>query len=171
VYKTVTVIGLGSLGGFLTKYISELSYVRNITLVDFDTVEGKNVFDSIYNYTNIGEYKVDALYDIIKDDVAVTKLNQKYIEGQTYLPESDLVIDCRDVVCDRDREIDVRFYIAEKSLVIDCRKTVRNVCSYDGHYSIQLTKSEINKAAFYSAQIIESGHIKDMIKNKSDTKN
>jgi hypothetical protein len=42
---------------------------------------------------------------------------------------------------------------------------VRNKQCYDGSYSINLSKSEINKAAFFAAQIIESGEIKHMISN------
>ena len=165
-YHKVTVIGLGTLGGFLCKNISELDFVKEIIVVDPDIVEGRNVFKSIYKSSHIGEYKVDALADIIGDDVAVTKICQAYIEGITLLPKSDLVIDCRDIVCDRQTEIDIRFYISEKVLIIDCRKNVRNKQCYDGAYSINLSKSEINKAAFFAAQIIESGDIKHMMINR-----
>ncbi len=165
-YNKVTVLGLGTLGGFLCKNISELDCVKELIIVDHDIVEGKNVFQSIYSSTNIGEYKVNALADIINDDVAVTKINQCYVEGTTSLPKSDLVIDCRDVVCNRKTEIDVRFYISGKILIIDCRQNVYNKQSYNGAYSVNLTKGEINKATFFASQIIENGDIKNMILNK-----
>ena len=165
-YNKVTVIGLGTLGGFLCKNISELDCVKELTIIDHDVVEGKNVFKSIYSSSHIGEYKVNALADIIDDDVAVTKINQSYREGKTILPKSDLVIDCRDVVCNRKTEIDVRFYISGKILIIDCRQNVYNTQSYEGSYSVSLTKGEINKAAFFASQIIENGDIKNMISNK-----
>lgn len=168
-YRKVTVIGLGTLGGFLCKHISEFETVKKLVIVDHDTVESRNVFRSIYDPQHIGEYKVDALADMIKnnvgDDINVTKINTKYVEGTTDLPKSDLVIDCRDVVCDRISEINVRFYISHKTLVIDCRKHVKNPCVYNGSYSIELTKNEINKAAFYAAHSIASGHLDKMIKN------
>lgn len=168
-YRKVTVIGLGTLGGFLCKHISEFETVKKLVIVDHDTVESRNVFRSIYDPQHIGEYKVDALADMIKnnvgDDINVIKINTKYIEGTTELPKSDLVIDCRDEVCDRIREINVRFYISDKTLVIDCRKHVKNPCTYSGSYSIALTKNEINKAAFYAAHSIASGHLDKMIKN------
>jgi len=165
-YNTVTVIGLGTLGGFLCKNISELDCIKELTIVDYDIVEGKNVFKSIYSSSHIGEYKVNALTDIINNDVAVIKINQTYIEGITILPKSDLVIDCRDVVCDRKTEIDARFYISGTILIIDCRQNVYNKQSYNGTYSINLTKGEINKAAFFASQIIENGDLKNMISNK-----
>lgn len=165
-YNKVTVIGLGTLGGFLCKNISELDCIKELTIVDYDIVEGKNVFKSIYSSSQIGEYKVNALADIINDDVAVTKIKQTYIEGMTILPKSDLVIDCRDIVCNRKTEIDARFYISETILIIDCRQNVYNKQSYDGAYSVNLTKGEINKAAFFASQIIENGDLKNMISNK-----
>lgn len=164
-YRTVTVIGLGTLGGFLCKHLSELENIKDLIVVDHDFVEGKNIFKSIYRPSDVGEYKVDALANIINEDVTVTKIRTRYIEGITKLPSNDLVIDCRDIVCDRSEEIDVRFYISERILIIDCRKKVRNVCNYQGAYRTQLNKSEISKAAFFATQTILSGQLNEMIKN------
>lgn len=164
-YKTVTVIGLGTLGGFLCKHLSEIEKIKEVIIVDHDFIEGRNVFKSIYRPSNVGEYKVDALEEIINDDVTVTKIRKRFIEGITYLPKSDLVIDCRDIVCDRGNEIDVRFYISERILMIDCRKNVKNVCDYPGEYRTQLNKSEISKAAFFAAQTVIGGQLDEMIKN------
>ena len=102
--KKVTVIGLGTLGGFLCKHLSELENIKEIVIVDFDKIESRDVYRSIYSISNIGEYKVDALSEIIESNVTVTKLNKKYIEGKTKIPKSDLVIDCRDFVYDRHTE-------------------------------------------------------------------
>ena len=164
-YRTVTVLGLGTLGGFLCKYLAEIESIKELIIVDHDFVEGKNVFKSIYRPSDVGEYKVDALANIINNDVTVTKIRSRYIEGITKLPLNDLVIDCRDVVCDRSDEIDIRFYISERILMIDCRKKVRNVCNYQGAYTTQLNKSEISKAAFFATQTILSGQLDKMRKN------
>lgn len=164
-FRKVAVIGIGTLGGFLCKHISDLNSVKELVIIDPDIVESKNVFKSIYSPEHVGEYKVDALADIINDDVTVTTLNRKYVEGKTSLPQCNLVIDCRDVVCDRTSEIDVRFYISGRVLIIDCRKRVQNACSYDGAYAIELSKNEINRASFYAAQIIDSAEILEMMKN------
>ena len=164
-FKNIAVIGLGTLGGFLCKHISELENIKELTIIDHDTVESKNVFKAIYKFSNVGEYKTDALAEIIQDDVNVIKVRKKYIEGKISLPICDLVIDCRDFVYDRGEEIGVRFYISERVLIIDCRKKVRNVCNYEGSYRVQLSKSEINKAAFFAAQIINSDQLENMMKN------
>jgi len=166
VTKTIAVIGLGTLGGFLCKHISELEEVKQLIIVDFDIIERRNTYNSIYTLDNIGEYKVDALEDKISEDVDVIKVNKKYIEGKTKLPKADLVIDCRDYVYNRYTEIDVRLYVSNRILVIDCRKMVE-AKNYPGSYRTILTKSEINKAAFFAAQIIMSDQIDDLIKNNS----
>jgi len=165
VYRTITVIGLGTLGGFLCKHLSEMEELEELIIIDDDIVEVKNVFKSIYRSQDVGEYKVDAMSNLISNNISVKKIKSKYIDGKTKIKSTDLVIDCRDIVCDRSNDIDVRFYISEKILIIDCRKNVRNVCSYEGGYRTQLNKSEINKAAFFAAQTVFSGQLYEMTKN------
>ena len=164
--KKVTVLGLGTLGGFLCKHISELENIREIILVDNDVVERHNVVNSIYRYKDVGELKVNALADLLEDDISVTKINQKFIERKMNLPKSDLVIDCRDIVCERLGSIDLRIYLSQRILILDCRKIVRNIHEYAGRYAINLTSNEISKAAFFAAQIINSDQLEPMRKNE-----
>lgn len=164
--KKVTVIGLGTLGGFLCKHISELENIKELILVDHDIVERHNVTNSIYRYKDIGEFKVHALADLIGDNVSVTRIIDKFIEGYTILPKSDLVIDCRDIVCERTGSIDLRMYLSDRILILDFRKVVRNICEYNGHYSVNLTRGEISKAAFFASQIINGEQLPQMKKNE-----
>lgn len=164
-FKKVAIIGLGTLGGFLCKHISELESVKELIIIDYDFVETKDIYRTIYDYSKVGESKVSALKQIISDDVTVMEFNHKYIEGKTKLPKCDLVIDCRDVVCDRLGEIDVRLYISGTILILDCRKLVKNKCQYEGSYTINLSRTEINRAAFFATQIINSDQIENLIRN------
>jgi len=163
--KKVAIIGLGTLGGFLCKHISELDSVKELVIIDFDHVENKDVYRTIYDHSNIGELKVNAMKEIIGDDVTVMEFNHKYVEGKTKLPKCDLVIDCRDVVCDRLGEIAVRLYISGTVLIIDGRKRVKNKCQYAGSYTINLSRTEINKAAFFATQIINSDQLENLMRN------
>ena len=163
--KTVAIIGLGTLGGFLCKHMSELDSVKELVIIDFDHVENKDVYRTIYDHSNIGELKVNAMKEIIGDDVTVMEFNHKYVEGKTKLPKCDLVIDCRDVVCDRLGEIAVRLYISGTILIIDGRKRVKNKCQYAGSYTINLSRTEINKAAFFATQIINSDQLENLMRN------
>ena len=69
--RKILVIGVGSFGGFLCKHLSELESVKELFIVDFDSVEPKNARNSVYSISQVGEYKVDALKEIIQDDVLV----------------------------------------------------------------------------------------------------
>jgi len=160
------VIGVGSFGGFLCKHLSELESVKQLYTIDDDIVESKNVKNSIYQMSQLGEYKVDALSEIIQDEVSVLGFKTKYEEGTTKLPKADLVIDCRDVVCDRGTEIGIRFYISGRVLVIDSRKNTKCHREYKGEYNLSLTKSEIKKAAFFATQIVSSNQLNELRKNK-----
>jgi len=164
--KRIAVIGLGTLGGALCKNISEMESIDELVIVDYDNVESKNIRNSIYNASQIGETKVDALNELISNEVHVIPINMKYKEGKTPLPNCDLVIDCRDVVCNRGKEIDVRLYISGKILIIDCRKNVRTQYNYHGSYRSKLKKSELNKAGFFAAHIICSNQIQEMLSNQ-----
>ena len=163
--KRIAVIGLGTLGGALCKNISEMESIDELVIVDYDILESKNIHNSVYNASQIGEPKVDALKEIIKNDINVIPLNMKYKEGKTPLPKCDIVVDCRDVVCDRDSEIDVRLYISGKILIIDCRKNVRTIHNYEGSYRRHLSKNELNKAGFFASQIICSEELYHLKQN------
>ncbi len=165
--KRIAVIGLGTLGGALCKNISEMESIDELIIVDYDKVESKNIHNSVYKASQIGETKVDALKEIIENDVHVIPNNMKYKEGKTPLPKCDLIIDCRDIVCDRGNEIDVRLYISGKILIIDCRKNIKTQYNYEGSYRRHLSKSELNKAGFFAAQIICSDQIKNLLSNKT----
>jgi hypothetical protein len=165
--RKIIVIGVGSFGGFLCKHLSELEFVKHLYIIDDDIVEAKNIRNSVYTFSQIGEYKIDSLTELIQDEISVLGFKAKYEEGKTKLPKADLVIDCRDIVCDRATDIDIRFYISGRVLVIDSRKNIKCHREYKGKYSINLTKSEIRKAAFFAAQIINSNQLTDLRKNKS----
>jgi len=165
--EKITVIGLGTLGSALCKNISETESLDELIIVDYDIVESKNVHNSIYEAPHIGEYKVDALKDILKSNIKITPINTVYEEGKTRLPASDLIVDCRDVVCDRGSEIDVRLYISGRILIVDCRKNVKTQYNYEGSYRRQLSRNELNKAGFFAAQILCSEEIWQIKKNNS----
>lgn len=164
--RKILVIGVGSFGGFLCKHLSELDSVKQLYIVDPDIVEAKNTRNSVYSISQVGEYKVEALTNNIQNEVSVMGFKASYEEGKTKLPKSDLVIDCRDLVCDRATEIDVRLSISGTQLIIDCRKNVKCRREYRGAYSINLSKSQISKAAFFAGQIIDSYQFQDLRKSK-----
>lgn len=165
-FKNICVIGVGTLGGFVCKHLAEQENVKELTIIDDDIVQAKNIHNSIYDASSLGEYKVDFLEYLLKNLLPIKKFRHKYFEGKTKLPACDLVIDCRDELYDRFNEIDVRLFISNKNLIFDCRKQLIYTNKYKGQYTIQLTKNDLSRAGFFAAQIIGGGSIKDFMKNE-----
>lgn len=168
-YKKITVIGLGSLGGFFASYISDLEGLELLSLIDSDSVEMKNLENSIYRECDVYKKKVHSLREIIqfnKPKLQIYIFDHNFQEGSTKLPESDLVVDCRDSVCNRGNKIDIRLSISYRSLIIDCKKNVVVERERKGRYISSVTKNDIRSAAFTAFRVIDSGLIKDMIQRQ-----
>jgi hypothetical protein len=169
-YKSVAVIGLGTLGGFVAESISNLESIESLVIIDHDHVESKNISNSIYRTIDIGEDKAIALSDIISEknlDIEIIALTEKYKENKTLLPPVDLVIDCRDITYNRHGFIDIRAYISSRYLIVDCRKQVRYEKVITGRYLTQLRKDDLRNASFIISMLIYNGGINQLIKTQS----
>jgi len=166
----MTIIGLGSLGGFVTQTILGLNCLRKLTLIDFDIVEEKNLINSIYKKYDVGRYKTTSLYDIIQqqneNNIEIKIINERYEKEKSIIPETDLIIDCRDCFVDRGDEIDVKLFISSRYLVIDCRKNISYDKSYEGRYLTQLTKNDLLGASLIFISFIQDGFLDYMVKNQ-----
>ena len=168
-YQNICVIGLGTLGGFVSKYISELEEINEICIIDYDKVEDKNLTNSIYNKDHVGKYKIDSLEQIIKrDGLCITKVNERYLEGITILPKKyDLIIDCRDFTYDRHGEISFRLYISSRYLVVDCRKKVTYNSHSEGKYTSHINKIDLRYSGSMVANLVHNKYIDDLLNNES----
>ena len=165
-YKRITIIGLGTLGGFLAKSISNIEEVEQFTLIDYDHVEERNLKNQIYSMNDIGKLKTEALFNILKSkksNLKLRRVSEKYVEGITKIPPTDLVIDCRDFTYDRGSKIDVRLYISSRYLIIDCRKNVKFEKHHEGIYTSSLTKSDLEYATMSFSNLINLGFLKGLI--------
>lgn len=71
----VTVIGCGATGSWLALALAKLG-LTNITVYDFDVIESHNIPNQAYSISQIGQPKVNVLYDIIYNTTG-TKINIK----------------------------------------------------------------------------------------------
>lgn len=162
----MTVIGIGTLGGFVAEAISNLEGVEKLVVVDHDIVEVKNLSNSIYRQIDIDLLKVDALQDIISN-VEVKTFPLKFEEGKTKLPKTDLVLDCRDSTYNRGSYIDARLYISSRYLIVDCRQNVNYREQMYGRYIETLTKNDLRYASMTVGMLLHSGTIQSLISLKS----
>jgi hypothetical protein len=166
-YKSIVLIGLGSLGGFVAENLSRMKGLETLILIDHDFVNSKNIGKSIYRSRDVGKLKIQALSSLINNDnLTVKGYPVEYIEGKNYLPEHDLIIDCRDEICSRGWEIDIRFYISYKTLVIDCEKYHKVSFKQTGKYAHLLTLSELAVAASIASQYIGAKILKEFLKKQ-----
>ena len=170
VYKSIVVIGIGTLGGFVADALANLETLETLIVIDHDTVEAKNLINSIYRQIDLGVQKTEALTDIISTknpDVTVITLNEKFIEGKTKIPQCDLVLDCRDYTYDRRKEIDVRLYMSSRYLMVDCRKNVAYKVKTEGKYLVELTKQDLRYAGTLVSMLVYNKAIGTLIKEQS----
>jgi len=157
-------IGLGTIGGFLAKNLSEIESIKKLLLIDYDTVETENIKNSIYTNKDIGKLKTSVIYDRLDNKKHVKVLNEKFIEGKTKIPSFDLVLDCRDFTYNRKELIDARLYVSYRSLIIDCRKNVNYEKQHEGKYITRLTKTDLRNASLNVTTLIENGLFKKIVK-------
>jgi hypothetical protein len=168
-YKSIVIIGLGSLGGFFAENISRMDGLQTLILIDPDIIEHRNIGRSIYRKSDIGKFKVIALKEIIKhnnEDLNIITHPIEYIDNRVVTPNADLVIDCRDIVCTRDCNIDVRLYISYTTLVIDTKKNIKVNKKSNGRYIHGLRNLDLAAASIIATQIIYSGEIKELIRKQ-----
>lgn len=163
-YESICVIGVGTVGGFLCKYLSEQKSVEKITIVDYDVVSTRDIFRSVYSIGDVGEYKVVALANKLKD-VEVTVIQNKFIDRHTKLSRSDIVIDCRDVIVELDPIIDVKLYVSSKYLVVNT-KLQNNTVLVDPHSDIQLRRNQIKKLCLFASELICSEVMPEILQKK-----
>lgn len=60
------IIGCGSVGGNIAVNLARLG-VTKMVLYDFDRVESHNIANQVFRQKDIGEYKIDALAEILND--------------------------------------------------------------------------------------------------------
>lgn len=98
----ILVVGVGGVGSAVAHMLVR-SGVNNIAILDFDKIDITNVNRQMVAYqSNIGELKVDALYNQLKDinpSVNLTKYNIKIDDDTIHsidLNNFDYIIDCID---------------------------------------------------------------------------
>jgi molybdopterin/thiamine biosynthesis adenylyltransferase len=170
VFKSITVIGIGTLGAFVANAISNLETLETLIVIDHDIVETKNLTNSIYREIDVGISKCEALNDIIthkNKELTIITMEEKYIEGKTKIPPCDLVLDCRDYTYDRRKEIDVRLYISSRYLMVDCRKNVNYKIKTEGKYLVVLNKQDLRYAAGLVAMFLSNNTIDKLLKDQN----
>jgi molybdopterin/thiamine biosynthesis adenylyltransferase len=168
--EKLVLVGLGSLGSFLCEKLCKLRKLREITLIDYDIVERKNLETSNFKQSDVGLLKVDAMAKLVKatsKEIRVRKIPEKFVEGQTKIPKADLVLDTRDFNYDRGKLIDARLFLSLPYLVVDCRKNVTYHRKYEGKYPLSITREDIVDASNHAYSLIARGYLDHLLRRQS----
>ncbi len=159
----ITIIGLGSIGGFLAKCLTSINTVKKMTFIDHDIVEEKNLCRSIYRKTDIGKQKVIAAKEIIENstDICVNAMSEKY---NNQISTNNLIIDCRDTT-DKHENIPCKLSVSGRSLILDCSIKKNNV-AMNGYYREKINKSDLQNGLSDVTSIMTTSFFPQLIKNK-----
>ena len=128
------IIGCGSVGGNVAVYLARLG-VTKITLYDFDTVEPHNLANQVFRQKDVGEFKTDALLDILTEinpDVDV-KIEKDGWHGQNL---SGYVFLAPDNIDTRRQIVEQNQYNTYIKLMIDFRTELEGAQMFAADWSI-----------------------------------
>lgn len=163
----ISVVGLGSLGGFLVKNLNDIDFVKEITIVDFDDVKSHNLNNSIYTSEDIGKKKTWALWSkLLYSKKKINTITDQYVGNNINFSSSDIVIDCRDIIVPNDPQITFKTFISGHYVCI-CNRINNDSIVQDGHYTQKIDKENVKYAASKVSRIISS-KILDKILNSKD---
>jgi hypothetical protein len=153
----ISVIGLGSLGGFIVKNLSEIDFVKEITIVDFDKVQQHNLSNSIYEEDDIGKNKTSVLYNkLIYSKKKIKTITDQYVGNNIDFSSSDIIIDCRDIMPGYDPQVTFKTFISGHYLIICNKQHENDDTIYEGRYLYPLDKDVIKYAASKVSRMISS---------------
>jgi len=124
-YDYAVVVGLGGIGNWIALDLALSGQVRNLILIDPDTVEEHNLNRTIFRYCDIGAYKVDAVkYQILErranclvetyreltSPELMSKIADKVILDKSVYDHKCLVMDCRDDIYDDLLDFNCKLY-------------------------------------------------------------
>lgn len=120
--RRIDVIGAGATGSRVVLELSKLG-VENLHVWDFDTVEEHNIANQVFGNQHIGQFKVDALAEIVKRDTGnVIHVHNEKHTGDRTQPLGDVVFLLTDTMESRKQIWDGALkFRPHTSLVIETR--------------------------------------------------
>jgi len=152
--KNAIIIGCGSLGGYIAKELTEKKF--KIKLIDHDVVETRNIEQSIFDFSDVGRLKVEALRDILMYPY-VEIYPQKFEDIDINILKNFWVVNCTDMSLIRhNRYVDVKCCISENFLILDSRKQQNETFVLSGKYINKINNFHIHMASKFIARFMAS---------------
>jgi len=152
----VTILGCGSLGGFIAKELCEKNI--SLKLVDYDIVEDKNISLSLFNYEDIGQKKIIAFKNKFKNS-NIECYDSSFEGCRNLLPKDKLILNCTDRTLVDDELVNLKCCISQEFLILDARKKTNKNNFKFGYYSSNIKMEDIVKYSKYISGFILSEYI------------
>lgn len=119
--REIQIIGAGSIGSYAAIVLAKMASAFNlsVTVFDFDRVEVHNQLNQLYGPRHIGEYKVDALHEILAS-VGAPTTPVVFKAGSDFEPNG-IIVACVDSMSAREKIFSRCEYRANVPLYIDAR--------------------------------------------------
>ena len=125
-YSNAIVIGCGGIGNWVALDLALSGCVEDLYIIDPDTVEESNLNRTLFDYTDIGCYKVDSVCKQIQirrpeqnvysmkcymnDGLAKQFIAKLFNNDNTYYHSETVVVDCRDDIYDDCYQLNCKLY-------------------------------------------------------------
>ena len=166
-YSRIMIIGLGSVGSFVAQGLSYLEGLKKLILIDHDSVEQSNLSKSVYPSKYVGKNKALALKEILSNttDAKLEAYQIKISETEFTKKDIDLIIDCRDIITDKNID-SVKVSISDRILLIDGRK-ISYGKTIQGAYISEVNVLDLMNVSNIISRMVRYNSLKDLI-NKGE---
>jgi hypothetical protein len=158
--NSIAIVGVGGVGSWVA-YFFALVGVASIMLIDPDRVEEHNRNRTPFHVWHPGEYKCDALLEVIlecREDCQVETYNKRYEElspvEKQRIDNAELFFDCRDVISELDRQTPITGGYDGSEVTLHIKPDYRKVFSANEQEGYRVTPSYVVPPVFIALNIV-----------------
>lgn len=163
-YNHIAIAGVGSIGSFLAQTLATSLDIDKLTIVDFDIVEERNIGKSLFSKKHIGKNKARTLKEILDvlSDIEIEYIPHQFDYSYFKSNQPDIVIDCRDMVTNRDEKT-IKITISGENLIVDGRRG-GNTKDLHGSYVLDVDNSTLIHVSTIVLRMLQRGVINQLLR-------
>lgn len=149
----INIIGAGAIGSFTALSLAKMGF-NNITVYDNDKIDVENMNCQFFRFSDIGKYKTEALFELIKD---FTKTEISYITGLwENKPLEGIVIAAVDNMATRKAILEAHFGANPNTkLIVDARMSAEQALLYTVNPFSTKDKESYSKSLYSDSEAIQ----------------
>lgn len=151
--EKITIIGAGAIGSFTALGLAKMGF-SNITVFDHDTVDIENMNSQAYGMHQLGEFKVNALYNLINQlcDIKIEPIADFYTGSK---PFQGVVISAVDSMKTRSIIWDTHINYPVTKMIIDARMGAEQAMLYSMNPNRQEDRTDYAKTLYTDENAVQ----------------